>query len=61
MKLMMILLRDVGRLMIASWNMICYIMIILYVAKNSGITGIILPILLFVWVLVDERVIFENL
>ena len=42
-------------LIISYWIAICYLMIIFYYIKNSGLLGGFLPLLLFLWVLIDEK------
>lgn len=34
---------------------VCYLMIIFYYIKDSGLIGGFLPLILFLWVLIDER------
>jgi hypothetical protein len=53
---MFLMIREVSRFLVSKWTKVCYILIILYVLKDDGFTGAILPCMLFVWVMIVERV-----
>lgn len=55
------MLRELVKLLLANWTTFCYVLIILYFGKNQGFTGCVLPIFLFVWVLIEERVFYINI
>lgn len=46
---------------IVNWSTVCFIIIILYFSKNSGLTGGILPALMFIWILMDDGVLISIL
>lgn len=54
--LIILSLAELIKYTIGNWSTVCFLIIILYFTKNSGITGGILPALMFIWILMDDGV-----
>jgi hypothetical protein len=52
--LLILLLKEFGRYLISNWSVLCYIMFILYYCKNTALLGAVLPVMLFLWVIIEE-------